>query len=311
MSPDVPASLAPTTVSGLLDLLGELQSTHRQRHCSALIDLARFADLADCAKVVAMDASAFTRLPNVYEGFTSALESRGPRLFTAPLRDPAWRHVCELTIRQGTASFIFHDQSPDSFKTHLASLAKASQPDGSKRLFRFQDSIVLSSLGPLLTRQQIRSMVGPAKCWLVLDVCGHPVRLEREGDISPVNPPLRLSQQQVSELELRLRPAGIIAQVNEVDTALLHGKTRCEQWRVVRAAMHQAVQHDLSTKDDIAFFSVLSLQLPAGFDHQGPVAKALQRSRQENISFGQAIDQVPTEEWRAWDEHLDAAGMLL
>ena len=276
------------------------------RHCSALIDVSRYPDAEACAAALKMDADAFAALPNVYEGFAPTLKARGPRLYSAQLDEVYWPGICASALTKRGAGFILHDCSAGEVMAHLDALKRLTQPDGSRRLFRFQDNVVLSMLMPLMTVSQQRSLLGPMRRWQVLDVCGHPVGVGVDGKTpSGYFQPLRLDASQVEELAVRLQPATIIAQANETDGALLHGKTRCEQWWLVQSATQRARGHGLARKEDIALFCILSLQLPADFDQEGPVAQAIGRSKQYGINFGEAIDQVPVEEWRAWDEQMD------
>jgi len=60
-------------------------------------------------------------------------------------------------------------------------------------------------------------------------------------------------------------------------------------------------------EDDIALYTVLSLQLPRDFDRKGPVADALRAARDNQTSFGAEIDRVPVQRWREWDEELGFA----
>lgn len=292
----------------LHDKIAQWRNRHHARHCSALIDVSRHPDSEACAVALQMETAMFEALPNVYQEFAPTLKGRGPRLYSAPLTAAHWPSICTSTLGHRTAGFILHDCPASEVVVHLKSMIRLKQPDGTRRLFRFQDSTVLSLLMPLLTVGQQRSMLGPMLRWQVLDVCAYPVGVglgvDHEASASNFHS-LQLDARQVEALAVRLQPATIIAQANETDGALLHGKTRCEQWRLVQSAIRRASDHGLSLKEDIALFCVLSLQLPAGFDQDGPVARALGRSKQHDISFGEAIDQVPLEEWRAWDEQLD------
>lgn len=301
--------MSPSSISSaerLLDSLTDWQLAHGASYCSALIDVSRFPDPASCAQALQMELEIFEALPNVYEAFSPTLKSRGPRLYSAPLVEPHWHGICAATLDQRAASFTLHDCPVGAVVTHLKSMTKLQHPGGAKRLFRFQDSTVLSQLIPLLTDRQRRALLGPIRRWQVLDVCAHPVEMGvSAGTSTGSSATLTLDERQIDALAARLRPATIIAQANETDGALLYGKSRCEQWRLVQAASQRASDHGLTLNEDIALFCILSLQLPAGFDRDGPVARAIERSKRHGIGFGEAIDRVPVQEWRAWDEQLD------
>jgi len=306
-SPDLPIRQALpaafTDASSLLTALVALQG--HDGDCTALLDPSRFESIAQCAAAMGMEETAFAALPNLYGNFSPTLKAQGPRLFTAHLSDNKWSLICNEAVARQAASFIVHGEDAGELQAHLKSLIKLQQPDGSKLLFRFHDSVVLSALLPLLTPQQQRMLLGPARHWLVLDVCGKPeiIASASAGGLRPSS--LMLSAQQLQALDVGLWPATIIAQADETESTLLQGKNKCQRWQVVRQAIARAQAHGLQFQEDVALYCVLSLQLPEDFDREGPVADALQRARNEDIGFGTAIDQVPTEQWRVLDEILE------
>lgn len=273
--------------------------------CVALIDPSRYADSEECALALGFDDATFAELPNLYQNYSVSLKSMGPRLFSAELQDGHWVAIGREAVQRQAASFIVMPRDVEGLREHLASLTKIQQVDGSNLLFRFQDTIVMSSLAPLLTPHQCVKLLGPASAWLVPGLCGEPLRIERQTLRGPVPSNFSLTHEQSQALDSALAPMVIIGQANETDSTLLGQMSKCQQVRLIRKCILRAKPHGLSRQEDVALFCVLSLQLPASFDSEGPVARALARVRTDNIGFGDAIDQVPPEEWRAYDEVLD------
>ncbi|TWI04765.1 uncharacterized protein DUF4123 [Luteimonas cucumeris] len=272
----------------------------------ALIDPSRYASAEQCAEALGFSHEAFEQLPNLYYDLSPELKALGPRLFMARLDDKRWHPLCTEAAEKQVCSFLLVPEDHTNPSNHLRRLIMLRQPDGSQLLFRFQDTVVMSALMPLLTPAQIDCALGPVSNWMAIDVCSRPVQLARTRHERRRIPRLTLTTDQIDALDDALTPGTIIAQANETDSTLLAGLSRCEQWRKVRERQHRARRHGLCSREDIALYCVLSLQLPEGFDQQGPVARALERSGKSQISFADAIDDTPITEWREWDEVIDA-----
>lgn len=272
---------------------------------TALIDPSRYPTPAQCAQALDVSEQSFNDWPNLYLTFSPEMKSWGPRLFTAVWNDPVWEAVFTETLTRQAASFLLAPAHTDLL-AHLKTMIRLQQPDGSRLLFRFQDTVVLSEVMRLLAPAQTLTLLGPARSWVSLDVYGRALRVEPAPGAGPRPSALVLTAQQTDALDIALSPGTIIAQANETDTTLLMGRSLREQWRTIRARQHRARRHGLSRAEDIALYCVLSLQLPADFDRDGPVARALARAKQARIGFGEAIDEVPVGEWREWDDVLDA-----
>lgn len=273
--------------------------------CIALIDPSRYRHIDECLQALGMEASKFAALPNLYAKYAKSIRELGPRLLDLPDGVVPMALLEEMLHRQSASILIVPDDHV-GLDTHLISLIRMPQPGGGNLLFRFQDVVVLTALAPLLGPRQRQALLGPALKWLAVDLCHHGIVINRqEHDTQQAPPPLRLEQGQVDALGEALVPLTIIHQANETDTTLLAGMTKCEQVRLIRGRLQRARAQGLSREDDLALYCVLSLQLPADFDTRGPVAEALHDAQARGIGFGEAIDEVPVERWREWDEVLD------
>lgn len=271
-----------------------------------LVDPTCYASTTDCAAAFGLGPEQFHELPNLYAHYTPELRQWGPRLLDTPPDSATWS-MCETeAVATHSASLLISRVEAERVIAHLKALIKLAQPDGGRLLFRFQDPVVIAHLLPLLDQAQVHRLLGPLQKWRVYDVCGVPVVGERRRGAPTVVGPLTLTNRQMDSLSDRLLPATIISQANSVDSTLLGGMTKCEQWALLRSRMDRARFHGLRAEDDLSLYCLLSLQLPEDFDVNGPVAKALDRCRREGIGFVAAIDDVPVAEWREWDEVLDA-----
>lgn len=277
-------------------------------HCVALIDPSRYRNIDDCVRATGMEAAQFTALPNLYAKYAKSIRELGPRLLDLPDGVVPMPLLKQMLDKQAASILVLSDES-GGLDVHLMSLIRMPQPDGGNLLFRFQDVVVLTALAPLLSPLQRQALLGPASKWLAVDFCHHPVVIDR-GDhtMQHPSPPLRLDQHQIDALGEALRPLGIIHQANETDTTLLAGMTKCAQVGLIRDRVSRARARGLSRDEDLSLYCLLSLQLPAGFDSRGPVAEALQDAQARGIGFGEAIDEIPVERWREWDEVLDREG---
>lgn len=276
--------------------------------CVALIDPSRYRDIDDCARALDMAATRFATLPNLYAKYARSIRELGPRLLDLPDGVVPRPLLDEMLHRQSASILILPDGHGD-LGAHLMGLIRMPQPDGGNLLFRFQDVVVLAALAPLLSPLQRQALLGPASKWLAVDLCHHPVVIDREGlAIQHPSATLRLEQRQIDALDEALRPLTVIHQANETDTTLLAGMTRCGQVGLIRDRLTRARDHGLSRDEDLSLYCLLSLQLPDDFDSRGPVAEALQEAQARGIGFGEAIDEVPVERWREWDEVLEREG---
>lgn len=251
---------------------------------------------------------AFDALPNLYAKYGRSIREVGPRLWSASWSDPGWDGLFDEAFERQAASFLVVPQESASLESHLLGLVRMPQPDGGSLLFRFQDVVVLTALAPLLAPEQRHALLGPALCWLAVDLCHGAVSIERPRRDARRVSSLHLEQVQIDALGKALVPLTIIYQANETDTTLLAGMSKCEQVKLIVSRMKHAERQGLARDEDVALYCVLSLQLPEGFDKTGPVAEALQDARDRGISFGEAIDDVPVDRWREWDEELDRQG---
>lgn len=267
-----------------------------------LIDPARYGSVSECAAAFGVPAKKFESLANLYDRYGHGLRDWGPRLLPAKVA-----HV-EFALQEAfdalSASLLITSHASDVVARHLAQLVKLPQPDGTRLLFRFQDPLVMAHLLPLLVRGQQPALLGPIQSWWVLDECGSIVSAQN-GGVGNATRPLALTRNQMEALDATLLPAKVIAQVNEVETTLLANRDRCAQWHDVRARLQRARAHGLVASQDLSLFVILSLQLPDDFDQAGPVARALAQVKATGIGFSTAVEQVPVEEWREWDEVLD------
>lgn len=272
-----------------------------------LIDVARLAkaDRADIEQLLADQSAQPINLYGDLEGL--ALADMGPRL--AELDDALLGQLVAFGWRTHAISYLLGATSSQALAEHLQSLREVTLPDGEQALFRFQDVQVTSHLFELLTPGLGNKLLGPLSLWATPDVCGCLHLLKpRDGYLS--TGALRFDQRLFDKLNEALRVYTVADQVRDVDTTLLPQDSPCEARRIVRARLRDAAALGLSLHGDQALFVALSLQLPEGFAMKPPFVDAIERARQGRTSFGDALGQVPRQEWSAWNEWLDQQNTL-
>lgn len=263
--------------------------------------------LVDVASLVSpMSAHRLDDLPcsseqgiNLYADLIgTAVAETGPWLFEisdADLDD--WvRVACETSaISILCGSLTLHDLAQ-----HLQSLREVVLPDGSLALLRFQDTHVTTHLWPLLSPGQGNQILAGLNWWAVPDVCGPWFVLTQARGFSRSGV-LRFERKLYEQLNEQLLVYTVVEQVREVDSALLNGLTNCQIRTVLRSRLQAARDTGLQTPSDQALYVVLSLQLPIGFEQESPFVEALDRSRKGLQTFGDALDQVTSDQWGRWD----------
>lgn len=292
-----------TQARSLLDALLPLRGDGLKLGC--IVDPTRHGGPAETARALELAPEDFERLPNLHDAFAPAHRADGPRWIDPD--ESQLSRLAELAVARQGVHFLATSAPLSAVPAHLRSLVKLEQHDGSKLLFRWQDSFVLAALAPLLSDAQGRAFLGPVEQWLSLDACRNEVRLERPPG-STVPAPVRLEPAQLERLSRAMLPFTVIGQADEVDSTLLGGLDECARLGRIEPLLKRAERHGLDEEEDLSLYAVLALQLPPDFDQSGPVARALERARSGEVGFGEAIDQVPIEEWRAWDEDLEQRG---
>lgn len=209
--------------------------------------------------------------------------------------------VAELSHQKHNVSFIFSERSVEGLLAHLQGIREVLLPDGSQALFRFQDVNVLSNLAQILTPGMTNKVLGSAVLWVVPDVCGCVYELKpRPGFVR--NGELRFEKRTFEELNDRLLVFTVIDQINEVDSSVLSGMSRCEQRDAVAKKLDTARKAGLQASSDLALFAVLSMQLPPDFHQAEPFLSAIRKAKLGEMTFSDAIGRVSQAEWDQWNE---------
>lgn len=293
-----------TQARSLVDAVSAILPAQSRLGC--VIDPSRHGGAEEAARSLGIEAEAFQQLVNFYDGFATAHRAEGPR-WVLPVDEAQLQRLAEMAVARQGVHFVVTCGSMPEVLAHLRSLVKLPQPDGSQLLFRWQDSFVLNALLPVLSVAQKDALLGPVQTWLTLDACRNEVRLERTST-KPISTALRLDTGQLERLSRAMLPFTVFRQIDEVDSSLLAGLDECARLGRINPLLERAQEQGLESDEDQSLYVALALQLPPGFDRSGPVARALERARTGSVGFGEAIDQVPIEEWRAWDVELDAGG---
>lgn len=313
MAPPAHGSVQQFTPLSEADLLARLTAHQTQGHALVgLLSLDQAESVADAAQALGLDEQSLASTVNLYSEFSTEFRQRGPRLVVVSARQlPAMGRA--MWEGQHAALISVPPDALDVLASHLKRLVRQKQPDESRLLFRFQDAQVLASLLPVLRERQIAALLGPARSWAVMDECRN-LRIAsraRSGTATQATGELGLDAAQLQALAIALHPGTVILQANEIDSTLLSGRTKCEQWRLIRERSTRARNLGLKSEEDVALYVVLSLQLPESFDRSGPIVEALARSRAQQTSFGREVDAIDSEQWEAWQQQLEQDGIEL
>lgn len=233
----------------------------------------------------------------------TALVETGPRLHAIP--DEGLTTWLEVACETNVISLLCGSMQQPDLTQHLQSLREVVLPDGSLALFRFQDTHVTTHLWPLLGPGQGNRILGGMRWWAVPDVCGPWSVLTPAAGFRRAGA-LKFERKLYEQLNEQLLVYTVGEQVREVDSALLHDLTACQRRTLLRSRLQAAREAGLQTPSDQALYVTLSLQLPAGFEQEPPFSQALERNRAGVQTFGDALDQVPSDQWERWNDQLSA-----
>lgn len=264
----------------------------------ALIDVSHLSD----EQIERVDANRWGIATNLYADLAgTAIMAMGPRLLQiTPENIP---EMVGMAFETRALSFMSGACDQATLVGHLQSIREVELPAHTAVLFRFQDIHVTSALFPVLKVNDAGQCLGPLDSWSVLDSCSTLHIIEATGK-TRASGRIRFDEKTVKILDDSLLIHAARAQINDVDTTLLAAMSDCEAEILIRQRIELARTLGLERHDDLALFCVLSLQFPDGFQHRPPFAEALRYREKNKLSFGDALDDVPSEAWVHWDELL-------
>lgn len=267
--------------------------------CYVLFDAQRLSE----AQLQSVDRGDWGVARNLYADLTgTGIAALGPRLVRL---DEDHRQVAaQWALTTQAVGFLAGTVQINTLVEHLQAIREVELPAQSAALFRYQDVNVMAALLPVLSASNRQRCLGPLQRWAVVDACAnlHSISMNRG---TWAQAPLRFDAHTVNVLEERLFTYTVIAQANDVDSTLLAKLNPCQTETLIRQRIQAARLHGLSQKEDLALYCVLSLQFPPGFEKHPPFAKALRYRENRYLSFGEALDHVPSAQWEAWDKRLE------
>lgn len=264
----------------------------------ALIDAQRL----NTEQTQAVDSHQWGIAVNLYDDLKgTAIAAMGPRLIKLPREEIT--NIIQLAQVTRSVSFLRGECDLSTLSAHLQLIREVEIPDRTAVLFRYQDVHVTAALFPILTSAAIGRCLGPLIAWSALDACNRLHVVSATGK-KRTSGPLRFDQKTVEILEDRLFLHTAMAQVNDVDSALLAPYSECEAETLIQQRIEMAKSFGLEQRDDLALYCALSLQFPPDFEKEAPFAEAIRYREKNKPSFGAALDDASSEVWSRWDERL-------
>lgn len=286
------------TIDTLVAWLSQPDETNRY----ALVDVQRLSD----EQSQAVDRHQWGLASNLYGDLQgSAIAAMGPRL--VELSREEIPHIVQLALASRSVSFLLGPCDLSTLSAHLQAIREVEIPNRTAVLFRYQDIHVTAALFPSLPSAEIGLFLGPLTHWAALDACNRLHVISATGK-QRKSGALRFDQKTVETLEDRLFVHAAMAQVNDADSLLLASYSECEAERLIQQRIDTAKSFGLEQREDLALYSVLSLQFPPGFEKEAPFAEAIRYRDKNKPSFGAVLDEVSPEIWGQWDEQLKDKG---
>jgi len=274
--------------------LSEADETDRY----VLIDAQRL----NAEQIQAVDGHQLGMAVNLYGDLKgTAIVAIGPRL--VQLSREEIPNIIQLAQATRTVSFLRGKCDLSTLSAHLQSIREVELPERTAVLFRYQDVHVTAALFPILLSAEIGRCLGPLTAWSTLDACNRLHIVSATGQ-KRASGSVRFDQKTVEVLEDRLFVHTAMAQVNDIDSALLASYSECEAETLIKQRIETARSIGLEERDDLALYCALSLQFPPGFEKEAPFAEAIRYREKNKLSFGAALDDASSEVWNRWDDRL-------
>lgn len=292
----------------VLESLLELMLLHESTDTTAPL---RLYGLIDASQSIVMDNLLNELMPyridqsellNLYDDIEGPeIAAIGMRLISLQTTKEAIAAACHAAFNSMSMSLIV-STSETTLAAHLRQLREVVLPDGMRALFRYQDTRVATALMPLLKPEQARSLLGEATAWFAPHVCGQAYGWQYTQTPSKYKAhQLKLTDKQMLALDDALFVNTVEQQTKETDSSLLDGMSACAITTLLNQRIAQGVEIGLKGRSDLSLYTVLSLQLPPGFETKQPFAQAIERAVKGHSGFAAALDEVSSEQWQVFE----------
>lgn len=153
--------------------------------------------------------------------------------------------------------------------------------------------------GPALTAEQAKALVGPVLHWWYWDRKGNCHNIAKavvQSNSSPESIPLQLDSQQVDMLVEASVPDHLLYHLNTNLPELIEKLVAEKRYDFVRQQLKRGREHGLDGTGDLVNYIAIALAFGARFDEITSVAQILQRVKDKELSFEQAMKLLPEDE---------------
>lgn len=153
--------------------------------------------------------------------------------------------------------------------------------------------------GPALSAGQAKTLVGPVLHWWYWDRkgnCHDIVKAVVQSDCPPENLPLQLDSRQVDMLVEASVPDHLLYHLSTNLPELIEKLAAEKRYDFVRQQLRRGRDYGLDGTGDLVNYVAIALAFGARFDESSNVAQILQRVKDKELSFEQAMKLLPEDE---------------
>jgi len=219
---------------------------------------------------------------------------------------PAWKWIHRNANGKPCVTVIASDAGFETLFTHLRQFTEVLLSDGEEMFFAFWDPTILATLvgqsddptlyvrGPVLTHVQHATLMQPITGWWYWDRDGKirslrtPDAITERADI-----PLQLTQTQVDALVEASVPDQVLSHIELNQSQLLSDIEPAQRYGLIRKHLLNARQIKLEAMGDLVNYVCAALIYKEQFQTNPEIAALLERVKQDELPFTQALEQMP------------------
>jgi hypothetical protein len=284
--------------------LAAVANQHAAWRWYAIADSAQHKALPD---VICRDGGQQRCLLDAPQG--SPLAAQAPHLVQLPSpseSDANWKWITRNAPYLPCATVIASTLEFDQLFDRLTPFTEVLLPDGEDMFFAFWDPAILAVLmgqvddatlyvkGPVLSVQQRANLTDDLTGWWYWDRDGalHSIAIGPK-PTDKLNLPLQLTQQQVDDLIEASVPDHVLSHIELNQPQLLHDHKPAERYGLVRTHLLNAKQIKLETMSDMVNYVCAALIYQEQFQINSDIVALLDRVKQGELRFTQALEQMP------------------
>lgn len=289
------------TITTIHDVFAERSGGTQSSSLYALIDCSADTAIYDEIK----KSFAHLRSETLYDGLPDDIQKSAPLLVAFTEKEEEWIKWLEAkSVGISFAAVLWSGLSLNALAKQLTHQLDQTLPDGQAVLFRFFDPRIIGALVPILDERQKSILFGSIHRWGWWNRCGvwesfaYP-----NANHSPEKEELSLTVEQVAKLSNANLPDEVKNRIEQYDSALLHGNTRCINYKKINSSIQSAKQKfKLISAEDIGLFCIFDFQFKPSWTEVSPFTEALQYAQTGNKSFTDIVEEIPDTRWRTFQE---------